>query len=113
MANEPDVTTKTGTEPQAEPQGEPEAAKAQPQVDGMGALTAVLELMQRNAAEIAAMQQQIAAMQNQRNVSASILAEPNGGEGIPNQTEGDGEGEPEEDYPEIDLESIGRMIGDY
>lgn len=117
MAKEPDATK---TEPQVtntEPQGEPSAEfTAQPQAQpGGDALTAVLTLMQQQTAAIAAMQQQISAMQNQQKVNASILSEPNGGEGIPNATNpaGEGEGEGEEDYPEIDLESIGRMIGDY
>lgn len=114
MAKEPDATKTepqgTNTEPQGEPAAEP---TAQPHTAGGDALTAVLTLMQQQTAAIAAMQQQISAMQNQQKVNASILSEPNGGEGIPNATNPAGEGEGEEDYPEIDLESIGRMIGDY
>lgn len=115
MANEPGAAkTEQGksTEPQGEAKPEP---TAQPQQQpGGDALAAVLALMQQQTASIAALQQQVSAMQSQQKVNASILSEPNGGEGIPNATNPAGEGEGEgEDYPEIDLESIGRMIGDY
>ena len=82
-------------------EAEPEAAGDQPQApdlasalsEFMATMTARLGTLE---AEIGAQREAMAALANQGAVSESVADEDEG-----------------EEYPEIDLEGIGRMIGDY
>lgn len=77
-------------------------------------LASILNLLTQQSAAMAALEQRVSALQNQQAVDSSIAHEANGGHGIPTTTDpGQGEEEGGEDYPEIDLEEISRMIGDY
>lgn len=77
-------------------------------------LASILNLLTQQSAAMAALEQRVSALQNQQAVDSSIAHEANGGHGIPASTDPEqGEGEGGEDYPEIDLEEISRMIGDY
>lgn len=115
------------TENKQQEQGQESAQKQQEQGQGQerkqepaqGApaadpLASILSLLTQQSAAMAALEQRVSALQNQQAVDSSIAHEANGGHGIPASTDpGQGEGEGGEDYPEIDLEEISRMIGDY
>lgn len=102
------VTQQTEEPPKKqEPEQEPTAPSPDP-------LSQILALVTQQSADIAALGQRVSALQNQQAVESSIVHEANGGRGIPTSTEASGQSEEEdEDYPEIDLEEISRMIGDY
>lgn len=97
-------------------QGQGQERKQEPAQPAPAAdpLASILNLLTQQSAAMAALEQRVSALQNQQAVDSSIAHEANGGHGIPTNTDpGQGEGEGGEDYPEIDLEEISRMIGDY
>jgi len=101
------------TQKQQEQEQERKQEPAQP-ASAADPLASILNLLTQQSAAMAALEQRVSALQNQQAVDSSIAHEANGGHGIPTNTDpGQGEGEGGEDYPEIDLEEISRMIGDY
>lgn len=100
-----------GTQKEQEQEHKQEPAQSAPAADP---LASILNLLTQQSAAMAALEQRVSAIQNQQAVDSSIAHEANGGHGIPTTTDpGQGEEEGGEDYPEIDLEEISRMIGDY
>lgn len=105
---DPEDKNKPEPEPakkQTEPEPEPAAQQPTPQPSAMDA---ILKMIEENNATMAALTARVDALANQGALNASINAEPGGGKGEPAP-----DPEPEPDYPEIDLDEIGRMIGDY
>lgn len=107
--NKQDKQEETEEAPKKQEPAQPMAAPA------ADPLATILNFITQQSAAMAALEQRVNALQSQQAVDSSIAHEANGGHGIPTNTDASGQDEDEggEDYPEIDLEEISRMIGDY
>lgn len=105
----PDEKEQERPAEQAEDEKEDEGAdgdegKPEPSAPQSDSLAAVMELLKQNQVEMAAMRESLNNLAHGQ-LTASLMAEGNSGEGTA------AEGEVEAEYPDIDLESLAKTLG--